>query len=206
MKELDLGTPSPNFNHELTEVDGAYHLRPTEALAVRDRSGFWSTAVVLALFCVPLISTLAFIDEVGWMLALAGAWIGLTVATALWVRFRPLPPRHPLVISPDGTIEYRGRLVRSAGRVEVVRAYPKEYGDSDTYHVECKDPEGSAIELPRKFFAGCERKEIVAVAPVLARLLGAEVKDELGFGGTPAYTRKSNRGVKQKKGGPKGKT
>ena len=202
MTAPDPGQFSRDFSHELTEVDGAYRLRPTESLAIRDRGGFWRYALIIALATVPVISALAFINEVEWMLALAGTWIGLTALTALWIRFRPMPPRHPLVISPDGKIEYRGRVVRSAGRVTVVRAYAKEQGDSDSFHIECADADGAIVELPRKFFAGCERKEIVAAAPVLARLLGAELRDELGFSGPPAYTRKPNRKVK-KKGMPK---
>jgi len=207
MNTPDLDTPSPNFNHELTEVDGAYHLRPTESLATRDRNGFWYYALILAIALVPLISTLALIDEVELMLALAGTWIGLTVLTALWIKFRPMPQRHPLMLYPDGKIEYRGRTVRPAGRVAVVRAYAKVYGedDADTLHFECIDAEGRAVELPRRFFADCLRSEIVAVVPVVARLLGARLKDELGYTGPPAYVRKSNRGVKKKKAAPRGK-
>jgi hypothetical protein len=207
MNAPDLGTPSPDFNHELTEVDGVYHIRPSVSLATRDREGFWRYALMFAILLVPLISTLAFIDEVEWMLVVAGTWIGLTVLAALWIKFRPMPKRHPLILYPEGKIEYRGRVVRSAGRVAVLRAYAKVYGgdDADTLHVECIDAQGRAVELPRRFFADCHRSEIVAVVPVMARLLGAPLKNELGFPAQPAYTRKSKRGVKKKKDAPRGK-
>jgi hypothetical protein len=192
MNTTDSGQVFPGSNHEVTKLDGTFQIRPTLALAARSRIGFRGAAILIALLFTPLAALAALFGERTWSLWVVEAAGALIALAAIWTAIRKPPVQHPLVVNPDGRIEYRGRLIRPAGRVVTVRAFCVDLGgdSGSTYHVECIGADGGAIELPRRFFKKCEPKEIAAVVPLLGQVLGASLKDEL-HNVTPAgYTRK----------------
>ena len=152
----------------------------------------WGGGILLALFFGPLAAVAALLGERMWFLRVVEAAGSLIALAAIWTAIRKPPVRHPLVINPDGRIEYRDRLIRPAGRVATVRAFCVDLGGDSgaTYHVECIAADGGAIELPRRFFKKCEPKEIAAVVPLLGQVLGASVKDELRNVAPDGSTRK----------------
>src|SRR4051812_8173469 len=97
---------NPGPWHEAAEVDGAFHVRPTRAFAARfDMGG--AAVLVAAVALLPVVF-----------------WAGLTpvslfavalLAGCVLYAFLPRPSPDPLVVAPDGRIEYRGVEIRPKG-------------------------------------------------------------------------------------------
>ncbi|HEX7516938.1 MAG TPA: hypothetical protein VF345_06600 [Chthoniobacterales bacterium] len=192
MNTTDPGQLFPGSTYEVTKLDATFHIRPTQALEVRNRVSFRGAVILIVLLFAPLASVAALFGEKMWSLRAVEVAGSLIALAAIWMAIRKPPARHPLVINPDGQIEYRGRLIRPAGRVATVRAFREDLGGDSgaTYHVECIAADSGAVELPRRFFKGCEPKEIAAVVPLLGHVLGASVRDELENFSPAGYTRK----------------
>ena len=181
MSTTDPSQLVPSSNHEVTKVDGAFHIRPTETLAARNRMSFGKAAILSALLFAPLTLIALLFGEFVWAVRVVEVAVSFIALLAIWMALRRPAARQPLVIHPDGKIEYRNRLVRPAGSVATVRAFCVDLGGDSgaTYHVECIAADGGAVELPRRFFKWCEPKEIGALVPLLGQVLGATVKNEL---------------------------
>ena len=174
MQVPHLDNPGPW--HEVIEVNGAFHISPTKAFASRFDMG--AAALLFAAVLVLPVAwyhfvTFAFLETL------------LAVGCVFYYLFPARKP-EPLVVTPDGRIEFCGRELRPKGRVKAVRVFRREHGadDVDTYHVEVLS-EGSVLELPKPDFGNAEAlNEILVLAAWLAQVFTAPMDEQIGEGPT----------------------
>ena len=171
-KHLD----NPGPWHEVIEVNGAFHIRPTKSFASRFEMGaaalFLAAVMVLPMAWFHFV-TFVFLETL------------LTVGCVLYYLF-PARKLEPLVVTPDGRIEFCGRELRPKGPVKAVRVFRREHGGDDlaTYHVEILS-EGSVLELPKPDFSNAEAlKEVLVLAAWLAQVFTAPLDEQIGEGPT----------------------
>ena len=192
MNKTDAVELLPVSNCEAIAVEGVFHLLPTDRLALRNSTSYFFAAILLASVCAPTAGLAAFLRMYDWAIGICVVWAAMFCLSMMFIRIRRPQLRAPLVISRDGQIVYRGRVVRPVGRVAVVRAYRVDggYDCPDTLHIECIGADGGKVGLPRRFIKNADSKEIAAVIAWISRVLSASAKDEMQDFSPSGYTRK----------------
>jgi hypothetical protein len=104
MSTTDPSQLLPGSNHEVTKVDGAFQIRPTETLAARNRMTFGKAAILSALLFAPLTLIALLFGEVVWAVRVVEVAVSVIALVAIWMALRRPAARQPLVIHPDGKI------------------------------------------------------------------------------------------------------